>query len=108
MIFPVLIREVLMQVLDVPCCSACPPRLRRKEAWEPALASRLKLPAAQIAAKRACRVHDSTARNGRGNVIAKVLIECPGVMLSLSQLTRDIALQKNYLDVDCAAHYILL
>lgn len=59
----------------------------------------------QIPAKQACRIHYGTVCNGRGNVVAKVLSECPGVMLSLPNL--QVILQcKIDLDVDCALHYI--
>jgi hypothetical protein len=62
---------------------------------------------AQKTAKRVCRTRYRMILNGRGNVIAKVLIECPGVMLMVPNL-RAILQCKIILDVDCAAHYILL
>ena len=62
---------------------------------------------AQKTAKRARRTLYGMIGDGRGNVVAKLLIECPGVMRKASNL-RAILHCKISLDVDCALHYILV
>jgi hypothetical protein len=84
--FPVLIRKVPCPVPKVPVVAP---------------------DSAQKTAKRAFRTRYGMIGDGRGNVVAKLLIECPGVMLRVPNL-RAILHCKISLDVDCAPHYILV